>query len=73
MALSLEEAITRVPFWRGLNLRITPLGGGITNQNYRIDAGDESYVLRIAGVKTELLGINRETEYAATSHGLSSA
>jgi thiamine kinase-like enzyme len=66
MALSLEEAIARVPQWVGAdNLRAIALGGGITNNNFRIDVDGESYVLRIIGEDTELLGINRENEYIA--------
>jgi thiamine kinase-like enzyme len=66
MALTLEEAITRVPQWAGASdLKATPLGGGITNSNFRIDVGGEAFVLRIVGADTELLGINRDHEYAA--------
>jgi thiamine kinase-like enzyme len=66
MALTLEEAIARVPQWAGLrDLKTTPLSGGITNRNYRIDVGGESFVLRIVGADTELLGIDRNYEYAA--------
>ena len=66
MTLSLDEAIGRVPYWKGASdLHATPLGGGITNYNFRVDVGGESFVLRIAGADTELLGINREYEYAA--------
>jgi thiamine kinase-like enzyme len=66
MTLSLEEAIARVPQWsRAKDLKTTLLGGGITNNNYRIDVGGESFVLRIVGADTELLGINRDYEYAA--------
>ena len=66
MALTLEEALARVPQWVGAgDLKATPLGGGITNSNFRIDVGGEAFVLRIAGADTELLGINREHEYAA--------
>src|SRR5262245_35376811 len=66
MALSLEEALARVPQWLGLNdMKTTLLTDGITNQNYRIDVGGESFVLRIAGANTELLGIDRPNEYAA--------
>lgn len=66
MALTLEEALARVPQWAGASdLKATPLGGGITNRNFRIDVGGEAFVLRIAGADTELLGINREYEYAA--------
>jgi thiamine kinase-like enzyme len=66
MALTLEEAVARVPQWAGAgDLKATPLSGGITNHNFRIDVGGEAFVLRIAGADTELLGINREYEYAA--------
>jgi len=66
MALTLEEAIARVPQWAGASdLKAAPLGGGITNNNFRIDIGGESFVLRIVGADTELLGINRDYEYAA--------
>jgi len=66
MILTLDEAIARVPQWRGAaDLKTSPLGGGITNLNFRVDVGGESFVLRIAGADTELLGINREYEYAA--------
>ena len=66
MALTLEEALARVPQWVGASdLKVSPLGGGITNNNYRIDVGAESFVLRIPGEDTDLLGINREFEYAA--------
>lgn len=66
MALTLEEALARVPQWAGASdLKATPLSGGITNSNFRIGVGGEAFVLRIAGADTELLGINREYEYAA--------
>lgn len=66
MALSLEEALARVPQWTGVsNLQTTLLTDGITNQNYRIDRDGESFVLRIAGANTELLGIDRHNEHAA--------
>jgi thiamine kinase-like enzyme len=66
MALTLEEALARVPQWAGAaDLKATPLGGGITNNNFRVDVGGNAFVLRIAGEDTELLGINREHEYSA--------
>ena len=66
MSLTLEQAISRVPQWVGArDLESTELGGGITNRNYKIETGGQAYVLRIAGENTELLGIQREHEYAA--------
>jgi thiamine kinase-like enzyme len=66
MSLTLDEAIARVPGWVGRSdIKVTPLSGGITNSNYRVDLGGEAYVLRIAGTNTELLGILRDHEYTA--------
>jgi thiamine kinase-like enzyme len=66
MALSIEEAIARVPLLaQAANLNSTFLDGGITNQNYRVDSAEGSFVIRIGGANTELLGINRLDEYAA--------
>jgi len=66
MTLTLEEAIARVPFWAGKpDLKTTPLDGGITNMNYKVEVGGEAFVLRITGARTELLGINRDNEYFA--------
>ena len=63
--LTLEQAIARVPGWDDPALKATPLGGGITNHNFRIDVGGASFVLRLVGEGTDLLGIDREIEYAA--------
>ena len=66
MRLTLEQAIARVPFLANApSLKVTPLTGGITNLNYKIQAGDDAYVLRITGEGTDLLGIRRDVEYAA--------
>ncbi len=68
MSLSLEEAIARVPQWAGSGgYEVTPLGGGITNNNFKIDINGEAFVIRISGENTELLGINRQYEYFANS------
>lgn len=66
MTLTVDEAIARVPQWaNGADLKVSPLDGGITNTNFRVDVGGESFALRIAGTDTDMLGINREYEYAA--------
>jgi thiamine kinase-like enzyme len=45
---------------------IEPLGGGITNRNFKVEADGRTFVLRIGGRDTELLGIDRSAEYAAS-------
>jgi thiamine kinase-like enzyme len=43
-----------------------PLDGGITNRNLRLRAGGQDYVVRLPGKRTDVLGIDREAERAAT-------
>ena len=58
-----EAIIERL--WPGRHARYEPLGGGITNHNYKIEVDGETVVLRIGGKDTELLGIDRRAEEAA--------
>ena len=59
-----EAIVARL--WRGRDARVDPLGGGITNRNFKVSVGDETFVLRIGGKDTELLGIDRRAEHAAS-------
>jgi len=59
-----RKLIQLIPELRGRSLTVSRLGGGLTNRNYRIDAEGESYVLRVAGKDTVLLGIDRAREVA---------
>jgi thiamine kinase-like enzyme len=46
---------------------LEPLGGGITNRNFKVTLLDGAQVvLRVGGKDTELLGIDRDNEHAAT-------
>jgi thiamine kinase-like enzyme len=60
-----EQLAERV--WPGLDVSIEPLGGGITNRNFRAVAAGQEFVLRVGGKDTELLGIDRAAEHAASS------
>jgi thiamine kinase-like enzyme len=51
--------------WPGRELVIEPLGGGITNHNFKVTVDGEAFALRIGGKDTELLGIDRDSEHAA--------
>ena len=67
MGLTIEEAIARVPQWaNATDLKASPLTGGITNENFRIEVNGDIFVLRIPGANTELLGIVRSTEHAVS-------
>jgi aminoglycoside phosphotransferase (APT) family kinase protein len=52
--------------WPGGVESVEPLGGGITNHNLKVTTGGEAFVLRISGQGTELLGIDRRVELAAS-------
>jgi thiamine kinase-like enzyme len=52
-----------VSLWRGQKVDISPLSGGLTNENFLVEAGGgERYVMRLPGQSTELLSIDRENE-----------
>ncbi|HEY8284470.1 MAG TPA: choline/ethanolamine kinase family protein [Chloroflexota bacterium] len=59
------DLAARVPAWSGSDCMVTPLGGGITNRNFRVLADGRAFVLRIGGNATDKLGIDREVEHAA--------
>src|SRR6202171_3842510 len=62
MEQRIERILNQVPGWSAERAAVIPLEGGITNQNYRVDIDGESFVLRVGGKGTHLLGINRERE-----------
>ena len=57
-----EEAVSRVSLWRGRDVKISPLSGGLTNENYLVEDGAQRYVVRLPGRSTELLAIDRDNE-----------
>ncbi|MGH7764399.1 MAG: phosphotransferase [Candidatus Dormibacteraceae bacterium] len=59
-----SEAVAQL--WPGRAATILELGGGITNRNFKIEVDGGVYVLRMGGARTELLGIDRATEHAAS-------
>ncbi len=65
--MTVEDVIARVPAWAGADVTTAALGGGITNMNYRVDVHGESFVVRIPGADSALLGIDRQREYACTA------
>lgn len=50
-----------LPEWKGIDIKIDQLSGGITNKLYRIQSEKGDYTVRIYGDKTDLF-INRENE-----------
>jgi len=64
---SVEHILEQIPGWSGKDLVVAPLLGGITNQNYRVDVAGETFVLRVGGKGTRLLGIDRRREHICTA------
>jgi len=52
--------------WPGTSAALEPLGGGITNHNFKVVVDGDAFVVRVAGKDTELLGIDRGVELEAS-------
>jgi thiamine kinase-like enzyme len=69
-----DDAVARVSLWKGEEAKVSQLSGGLTNENYLVEAAGRRYVMRIPGQSTELLSIDRANEVyntrAAASTGI---
>ena len=74
MTARVDEAVKQVSLWKGRQVKVSQLSGGLTNENYLVEDGDRRYVLRLPGQSTELLSIDRANEVfnttAAASTGI---
>lgn len=61
MHITIEEVIQRIDDWKNKQVTCEPLGGGITNHNYKVSVDGETFVVRIPGAETELF-IDRDNE-----------
>ena len=59
----IDEAVSKIPEWKDKRISITPLSGGLTNSNFKVEVDATPYFVRVPGASTELLAINRENEY----------
>jgi thiamine kinase-like enzyme len=55
--------LDRVPSLAGTPRQVTPLPGGLTNQNFKVSTPDGVFVARVFGAGGDLLAIDREHEY----------
>ena len=65
--MQIEALLRLVPALEGREVVISPLAGGITNRNFRVDVDGEEFVVRIGGDGTESLGIDRAIEHACAT------
>ena len=59
----IHEILSRIHAWKGKDLRIEPLSGGLTNTNYKVTVDGVPYFVRVPGESTNLLAIDRKNEY----------
>ena len=58
----IKEAVSKIEDWKGKNISIQPLSGGLTNSNYCVTVDGKPYFIRVPGESTELLAIDRKNE-----------
>jgi len=63
MTITIKEVIQKIDDWRDRQAEIQEMTGGLTNKNYRVEVEGRSYFVRIPGASTELLAVNRDSEY----------
>jgi thiamine kinase-like enzyme len=59
-----QSAVERL--WPDRGAHAVPLSGGITNHNFKVDVRGDTFVLRMGGAQTGLLGIDRRVEHDAS-------
>lgn len=62
----IDEAVKKIEDWKGKNISIHQLSGGLTNTNYKVEVDGQPYFVRVPGASTELLAIDRNNEYHNT-------
>jgi len=59
----IDEITSKIADWKGKQISIQPLSGGLTNTNYKAEVDGIPFFIRVAGASTELLAIDRNNEY----------
>jgi len=62
----IDEVVARISDWKGRNVSVHPLSGGLTNTNYKVEVDGVPHFVRVPGESTELLAIDRSNEYHNT-------
>ena len=62
----IEEVVSKIEDWKGKNVSIQPLSGGLTNTNFKVEVDGIPYFVRVPGESTDLLAIDRNNEYHNT-------
>jgi thiamine kinase-like enzyme len=62
MTIGIEQVVEAIPEWRGGQVAIEPVAGGLTNLNYRVTFGDQRAFVRLPGADTSILAVDRRNE-----------
>jgi thiamine kinase-like enzyme len=62
----IDEVVVKISDWKGKNVSIHPLSGGLTNTNFKVEVDGVPHFVRVPGESTELLAIDRDNEYHNT-------
>jgi thiamine kinase-like enzyme len=65
MAL-IEEVVAKIEDWKGKNVSVHRLSGGLTNTNFKVEVDGKPFFVRVPGESTDLLAIDRNNEYHNT-------
>jgi len=57
----LAAVVAASPAWTGAEPEVSPLEGGITNRNFRVDIRGESFVVRLSGRNAQSLPHGRDS------------
>ncbi len=59
----IEEVVEKLNDWKGREISIQHLSGGLTNTNYKVIVDGTPFFIRVPGEGTELLAIDRQNEH----------
>jgi len=59
----IEQVVKEIDDWKGKDVSIHALSGGLTNTNFKVEVEGKPYFVRVPGESTELLAIDRSNEY----------
>ncbi len=62
----IDEVVAKIAGWKGKNVSVHPLSGGLTNTNFKVEVDGIPHFVRVPGESTELLAIDRNNEYHNT-------
>lgn len=60
----IHELQLRLPGWANQPVVVSPMAGGITNQNFKVMVGGDTFVVRICAQNVAIHGIDRQVEQA---------